>query len=532
MKQENLVGTIIGGRFEVAEFIGEGGMGIVFRGIHHPMGTSVAIKVLKSEHAKNEKMLARFRREVRSNSHIQHRNVVGIIDSGQLEDGRLYLVMEFIRGPTLVDILDEIETMPTDRALRFMIQIADGLAAAHSIGIMHRDLKPENIISINTPDGEIVKILDFGLAKMVESGNPQDKITMTGEVFGTPVYMSPEQCLGGELDLTTDVYSFGIMAYEMLTGEPPFDSPNIVAIMLSHKNEQPKSLREIWPEGDIPREVDDFVLKCLEKNGADRFANGMELSVELRKIQDHITRIKYGAPADLRFERRLPTSEYMSIDSGTSLTPGEIQMLIQKRLREKIKSASEILRQYNYLSPSHSVGIARICSHEDEISQIRSDEESLVDELTEKESALQKRVAQLRIAVQDLSYDRETLGKKIKENPGISTRELCLVFPYLDAENAPPDGKSLLDDISFQITALEKSIADSSDSFQTKKGIILANLKAIRILMEEKEKYLQKLTWFIADDFLVMRQTGDLHQIVQKELQTLEIYYNEARKFN
>ncbi|MBU1244985.1 serine/threonine protein kinase, partial [Myxococcota bacterium] len=195
-KADSLIDLIVGGRFRVQSLLGEGGMGEVYLGRHEPLGDMVAIKVLKKEHAKDERMVARFRREARSTSRVQHRNVVAIFDMGQLDDGRLYLVMEYIKGRSLVEILDEEGALSVERAVRLSVQIADAMAAAHSMGIMHRDLKPENIVVINTPEGEHVKVLDFGLARMVENNAPEDKITMSGEVFGTPVYMSPEQCFG------------------------------------------------------------------------------------------------------------------------------------------------------------------------------------------------------------------------------------------------------------------------------------------------------------------------------------------------
>ncbi|MDA3864406.1 MAG: serine/threonine-protein kinase [Deltaproteobacteria bacterium] len=529
MTKTDLIGKTVGGRFIIEQFVGEGGMGIVFKGRHKELNYEVAVKILKSEHASDASMVARFRREVRSTSMLQHKNLVVLYDSGQLDDGRLYLVTEFIQGKSMIEYMDEEDTLSTSKALKMMIQIADGMAAAHRHTIMHRDLKPENILILDTDEGKLIKILDFGLAKMVESNNPEDKITMTGEVFGTPTYMSPEQCLGGELDLTTDVYSFGIIAYEMLTGRPPFDDPNIVTIMLSHKNKTPMAPSEDFPEAGIPKEVDNLILKCLEKNPADRLLNGTELANELRKIQDIIIRNRSGAPADLEVERRIDSIQIQSVGSGSSLTSKEVYGMVLARLRKRLRRVCEILRDYQVMTPNLSVEIAHLSTAEDRLVTLKQQEASLINAISDKEKNIQNRTGQLRVAVQDLSYDRELLFKKLQINPDISINELISIFPYLDAASAPTNGQQLLHDISFQITALERSIDNSIKSSHKERKNLKRKLDSKKSLILQEEKKLALQVFNVVE--LLLNQADNLNNIspLKNEMQALKIFYEEAK---
>ncbi|MBU1413627.1 protein kinase [Myxococcota bacterium] len=528
-KADSLIDLIVGGRFRVQSLLGEGGMGEVYLGRHEPLGDMVAIKVLKKEHAKDERMVARFRREARSTSRVQHRNVVAIFDMGQLDDGRLYLVMEYIKGRSLVEILDEEGALSVERAVRLSVQIADAMAAAHSMGIMHRDLKPENIVVINTPEGEHVKVLDFGLARMVENNAPEDKITMSGEVFGTPVYMSPEQCFGESLSFPTDVYSFGACFFELLTGEPPFEGNNIVSIMLAHKNQTPRIPSEVYPENKIPPELDAFVLKCLAKTQTDRFPTGLELARELRHVQDLITKRRLGAPADIQAQRRVNTTELSSVGAGQSLTPEAVQSMIRDRLRSQLRTVLDGLRRVQKVSPGISLNMAQVSTMEDEITRMAQAEGAFVNQIIELENHTRQRAGQLRLAVQDLSYDRELLSRQLALDPHLRCADLTQIFPYLDPSSAPESGHELMEDITFQIMELEKRVSEILGQLDASRNQMRAQLEQMRAararLEADTESMVEAIIWEMINPAAMSRYHVDSQLMV--ELQTLDNYYKD-----
>lgn len=526
----SLEGQLVGGRFRIESLIGEGGMGEVYMGRHEPFGEAVAVKVIKKEHAHDERMAARFRREARSASRVQHRNVVGIFDMGQLDDGRMYLVMEYIQGRSLVEILDDEGALPVERALRLGIQIADAMAAAHGMGIMHRDLKPENIVVVDTPDGELVKVLDFGLARMVETQNADEKITMSGEVFGTPVYMSPEQCFGEPLSYTTDVYSFGACLFELLTGEPPFSGNNIVAIMLAQKNQAPRAPSAVYPDAGIPPELDALVLRCLAKNPNERFANGAQLAEELRHVQDVVMKRKLGAPADIQSQRRPSTSELPSVGAGASLTPEAVRAMVRQRLRNQLQVVLDGLRRHQLVPPGISLNMAHVLKLEDAVSEYNQQENTLVNRILELENGVRARVGQLRLAVQDLSYDRELLARQLALNPQLRCSELAGVFPYLDMASAPASGRELLEDITFQLMELEKRIAEIMQSMESERIRLREELNQLRERRLEIETGMEELLEALIYELVQPQAITNYHvdAPLMAEIHMLERYFRET----
>src|SRR5665647_62592 len=204
--------------YTLSERIGAGGFGLVFRARHDLIGRDVAIKVLHAKYSADPDAVGRFIAEARAVSQISHPGIVDLFDFGQLADGRQYCVMELIRGATLRDVLSS-RRLSLAEALPILHQIAQAIDAAHAAGIAHRDLKPDNVFVL---DGGGVKLIDFGLAKLTREDAPS--VTRTGSVFGTPLYMSPEQCRGKGIDVRTDAYSFGVLAYQVVTGDLPFRS--------------------------------------------------------------------------------------------------------------------------------------------------------------------------------------------------------------------------------------------------------------------------------------------------------------------
>ncbi len=257
------------GAYDIVSRLGAGGMGVVYEARHRDIGRRVAIKLLASEHARDEDSLRRFFNEARAVNLIEHPSLVQISDYGQSPDGAPYLVMEFLSGQTLRHRLDSAlqsgQLLPLRLSLSLGQQVADALAAAHEKGVIHRDLKPENLMLVAdpvAPSGERVKILDFGIAKVQAVGG---KKTTTGTVIGTPLYMSPEQCSGAdETTDRSDVYSLGVILYELLSGRPPFDAEGAGRIVAQHLFHAPPALAQRVV--GLPSEVAAFVRDLLHKD--------------------------------------------------------------------------------------------------------------------------------------------------------------------------------------------------------------------------------------------------------------------------
>jgi serine/threonine protein kinase/formylglycine-generating enzyme required for sulfatase activity len=242
-----LVGRLLAGRYKIITKIGEGGMGAVYKAIHNKMDRVCAIKTLTGLSSDNEAAVARFNREARNSSRIDSPHAITIYDFGEAENGLLYLAMEFIDGKQLTDLMDKEGVLGVERTIHITNQIAEALAAAHSLGIVHRDLKPDNIMITKKVDNtDYVKVLDFGIAKtMADDGT--ENVTKTGFVLGTPAYMSPEQLTGESLDGRSDVYSLAIIVYEMLSGQLPFEGDNLQAKMIKRLMSDPIRLRDVMP---------------------------------------------------------------------------------------------------------------------------------------------------------------------------------------------------------------------------------------------------------------------------------------------
>ena len=281
---DRLIGRVFDDKYRLDEVLGGGGMGTVYRATHLLIDRTVAIKVLSQRFLGDETAQQRFHREARAAGRMQHPNAVTVTDFGATADGYLYIVMEVLEGRTLRDLLAREGPLDPARAVSIMLQICAAVAAAHEAGLIHRDLKPANIFIAQRPNlPAIVKVLDFGVAKfMVEEQADDDYQTLTqvGAVIGTPRYMSPEQCAGGaKLSPASDVYSLGIILYEMLSGAPPFNAETPLAIALRHVSEPPRPLREVAPS--VPEKLNQIVERALQKNPPDRFANADELRREL-----------------------------------------------------------------------------------------------------------------------------------------------------------------------------------------------------------------------------------------------------------
>jgi tRNA A-37 threonylcarbamoyl transferase component Bud32 len=260
---DSLIGTTIDEKYRIESKLGEGGMGTVYLSTRLMIGDAVAIKVLHMDHVSDAQAVERFRREAQAAARLKHPNAVNIHDFGVSNNGLVYLVMELVEGESLRSILKQQGPLTPSAAAEILTQVCAALDEAHRQHIVHRDLKPDNIIVTTTAGGWRVKVLDFGIAKMRDLATAADNLTQTGTVMGTPHYMSPEQCLGEELDGRSDIYNAGIMLFEMLSGMVPFSSPASTAVIVQHVTQPPPPLRAI--NASISPAVEAVVRHALEK---------------------------------------------------------------------------------------------------------------------------------------------------------------------------------------------------------------------------------------------------------------------------
>jgi serine/threonine protein kinase/ketosteroid isomerase-like protein len=272
-------GQIIEGKYRVDARLGAGGMGTVYRATRLFIGDSVALKVLHPEMVSDEQAAARFRREAQAAARLKHPNAVSVYDFGITHDGLVYLVMELVEGESLRDMIKRQGPLSLAAAIEITRQVCAALDEAHSRNIVHRDIKPDNIIVHTIAQSLHVKILDFGVARIRDAVPAAGSLTQTGMMVGTPRYMSPEQCLGEEVDGRSDIYSTGVVLYEMLTGTVPFNSPTPTAVAVQHATQAPPSLRAI--NMSVPAAVETVVLHALEKRRESRPQTAGALASEL-----------------------------------------------------------------------------------------------------------------------------------------------------------------------------------------------------------------------------------------------------------
>ena len=269
----NLIGKIIGNRYEILKECGNGGMATVYKAKDHVLNRAVAVKVLRDEYTTDADFIKRFNTEAQSAASLQHPNIVSIYDVGHEEENNLYyIVMELIKGKTLKEIINKDGTLSWKWAVNIAIQIASALEVAHKNGIIHRDIKPHNIII--TEDG-VAKVTDFGIAKAVSNST----ITAFGTTIGSVHYFSPEQAKGSITDAKSDLYSLGVVMYEMLTGKVPFDADTPVSVALKHMQEEPVAPIEINKE--IPTAINDIVMKAMQKDPLARYQSATEMLADL-----------------------------------------------------------------------------------------------------------------------------------------------------------------------------------------------------------------------------------------------------------
>ncbi len=276
-----MIGKVLGDRYEIIEEVGVGGMAVVYKALDTVLNRYVAVKVLKNEYMEDQDFLRKFAMEAQSAASLTHPNIVSVFDVGSsYVDGRKYnyIVMEYVDGKTLKDIIDEKQILPIEDIVNYGVQIANALECAHKNGIIHRDIKPHNMLIDKSNN---LKATDFGIARISSSAT----LTYTSTVLGTVHYISPEQAKGKFIDEKSDIYSLGVVLYQMATGEVPFDAPNAVGIALKHIQDplvEPIKLRH-----DLPKGLNDIIVKAMAKDPNDRFKSATELKENLKNYQNY-----------------------------------------------------------------------------------------------------------------------------------------------------------------------------------------------------------------------------------------------------
>jgi len=278
---DSLLGQILAGKYRIDARLSEGGMGTVYRGTHILMEKTVAIKVLHPSLAADEKIVARFSREARAASRISHPNALSVTDFGEDDNGIVFLVMEYLSGKTLKEVIRKEGPMQLNRVVDIMRQVGGALQTAHAQGVVHRDLKSDNIMLLTTTVGEHAKVLDFGIAKIKEpEGEIDPGLTAPNLVIGTPQYMSPEQCSQSvEIDARSDIYSFGVILFEMLAGHVPFGGESPTMIMLKHLQDPVPSILE--ERNDLPVAIGRVISRAMAKVPENRYQSIEELLEDL-----------------------------------------------------------------------------------------------------------------------------------------------------------------------------------------------------------------------------------------------------------
>ena len=318
-------GFILDGKYRLEERIGLGGFGVVYRATHLQLQREVALKIFRSiPSLSTEEVIARFRQEGASASRLSHPNAITILDSGIASGGIPYLAMELLIGRTLADELRERSPLPLSRCIQIIVPVCDVLIEAHASGIVHRDVKPDNVFLHRTRSGEVVKVLDFGIAKLLEGTSDPDApmVTGGGAFVGTPTYMAPERLRQGPYDGRSDVYSVGVMLYQMLAGQPPFESAaqSYLEIVLGHLNQPPPPLRE--RRATVPEAVAELVMRTLEKDPQGRPTARQLLTELVRVVRKSVGQLDATGHAPLRSPGTAGAGSPSSASTSASSVPG------------------------------------------------------------------------------------------------------------------------------------------------------------------------------------------------------------------
>ncbi len=354
----------LGNKYEFISTVGTGGMSVIYKAKQPLLHKVFAVKMLHS-HILNEQTVQRFQQEAKTVATLKHPNVIAVHDFGLSEYGQPYMVMDFIDGPTLSELIQERGSLPLPEALDIFAQVCEALEHAHSHGVLHRDLKPGNIMLVKEESGYLVQLVDFGIAKIVDTDSSiAHQLTQTGEIFGSPLYMCPEQCMGKPVDQRGDIYALGCILYECLVGRPPHRGDSLIETIFKHLNEEPQSLKEARPDILIPPAVEDLVMKLLAIKPEDRYQNMSEVKEKLSAIQSGA--LKGGGIKVGKIQWRSALNNPTSLATiGTALAiVGLVSLCLSlitfKQTQEQEADRKEPLATPRQPAPSNKVPVERI----------------------------------------------------------------------------------------------------------------------------------------------------------------------------
>lgn len=434
--QDPRLGRTVMGRYAIEKQIGAGGMAIVYQGHAVASGRPVAIKVMHDILSSDEALRERFRREVRNAAAIAHDNVVEMLDSGETDDGRPLLVMELLDGETLREMMNRVR-LPLLTLSVIAVHIARGLARAHDLGIVHRDLKPENVFIIVRDDGAVVaKLVDFGIARARGDG----AMTMAGALLGTPAYLAPERVRGGETEPSSDLYSFGIMLYEMVTGELPFQSKSMQGYLFHHLESDPPRAVEKAPH--CPPELDALIARLLAKTKASRNIDSHQVVRELETMRAAI------APGYREPEWKERVVELVAVkDSRSSAT----SLGYDRWTRRAVLMQDIVRRAYiGKMIPNELVSalstLARGAEQMETLRGSREVQQHALDKVDQRSREVRESLGR---AVHSLGRDLSEMREKLEQlRIEIARRELEV------------------NDLEFQIDSLRMNLVDSESEFE------------------------------------------------------------------
>jgi eukaryotic-like serine/threonine-protein kinase len=469
MKYDPYLGRVISEKFRIIDFIGQGGMGTVYLAEHETLPRRFAIKILKSEFLENDDFVERFRREAIAASRVVHPNIVYITDFGRLEEGNFYIVMEYLEGEGIDSLLETHGKIPLSRAIPILIQISDALDHSHAMGIVHRDLKAENIL-LCTERGkkDVVKLLDFGIARLMLPSFSNTRITHHGQVFGTPEYMSPEQASDKPIDGRSDLYSLGVLAYELVVGVPPFYDDDPTEILQAHLNTKPIAPSSRVPELNLPKLFDGLVLKCLAKNPEDRFQAAGLLKTELIRVLNLLTRM---ASTLVTGEPALASSSGIQVSEQEKMG----QAFVGKTVVDLRHDYHSVLKELFFSFLSESI--------------IESHYSQFLDELTKLETEISGLNSNISFKEQEFEKIRYDFGNK---ETNLKYAHLDLVQEYKNYELSHDKSKdsdvTYLKDLSYQISMLKERIAQVSAAKKDRIISLNKELGMFRTSVEERER--------------------------------------------